>query len=254
MESPSNASRTLDYVQKKNSGGQAYIQGILSFAVFLVSALIVIFVYLPYINDTQAIVKKRVSMQAEVDALQQKYDAISSYNTTDLEEGLTAASRFIPDDIRVAQLAEFINQNAKTFNLKVSRLGINEDRAEVKQSAGTEESVKLLGSVVDARKIFLGRVEGPFAFTGARQDIYRFLDFLVMGGYATNFDQVTLNAGEGDWAVSFFASYYYLEPVKNVEASRPFVEIQKDALKPITVENATPSVTATPTVTVTVKP
>jgi hypothetical protein len=111
---------------------------------------------------------------------------------------------------------------------------------------------KLLGSNKVENKIFLGRVEGPFSFRGTRDNIYKFLDFLVIGGYATNFDQVTIVAADIDseWSVSFFASYYYLQPLLNVEPGRALQPIQSDALRPITVEPTVeiePSFTPTPT-------
>ncbi|MCC7304203.1 hypothetical protein IT418_02195 [bacterium] len=258
MESPNNAVRVLEYVQKKKSGVGAYIQGLISLGVFLVTILVVIFVYVPNIRSTQELSKKRQTVQQEVDELQKKYTVISMYNVSELEEGLKTARVYIPDDIRVAQLATFINVNSKQFNLEVSRLGINEDKTEVKQTAGDEEKDKLLGNNSAANKVFLGRVEGPFGFRGSREDIYKFLDFLVTGGFATNFDQVTINAGDGEknWAVSFFTSYYYLQPVVKVEADRPLLEIQKDALKPIRFDEtvSVPTVSATPTPTATTTP
>lgn len=262
MESPNSASRTLEYIQQKKPKSGSFVQGLISTGVFLASILIVIFVYVPSIQNTQAILKKRLAVDEEVAALEKKFNTISAYNRSELDDGLASARFYIPDDIRVAQLATFINENSKQFGLEVSRLGINEDKTEVKQSAATDEKDKLLGATNDANKVFLGRVEGPFAFRGSRLNIYKFLDFLVVGGFATNFDQVTINSGdtEENWSVSFFTSYYYLQPVSKVEASRPLLEVQKDALKPIRI-NETPiepttqvTPTATPTPSVTVAP
>lgn len=265
MESQSNnIAKTLEYVQQKRGGGKVYIQGLIGVSIFVVSLLVVLLVYVPYLQETQELVKKRQVVEEDVAALQKKYDTISGYNRSDLDDGLKSARYFIPDDMRVAQLASFINVNSKQFNLEVSRLGINEDRAEVKQTSSAEEKDKLIGSAGEAQKVLLGRVEGPFSFRGSRENIYKFLDFLVMGGFATNFDQVTLNSSDNEenWSVSFFTSYYYLNPVTKVEASRPLLEVQKDALKPITVNeddilptpvevSPTPSVSGTPTVSVT---
>lgn len=259
MESQSNITRTLEYVQTKRGGGKAFLQGLISAGIFVVSLLVIFFVYVPYISATKEIVKKREAMEESVAALDKKYKTISEYNRSELDDGLKAAGIFIPDDIRVAQLATFINENAKKFSLEVSRIGINEDKAEVKQAAGEEEKGKLLGTIDESKKVFLGRVEGPFSFRGTRENVYKFLDFLVMGGFATNFDQVTLNSNdiEDKWSVGFFASYYYLQPVTKVEASRPLLEVQKSALTPITIneENVQPtpidqnSPSPTPTVT-----
>lgn len=254
MESPNNsANRTLEYIQQKKPNTGFYIQGLIAVSIFLVSILVAIFVYVPSIQSTSETLKKRKAVEAEVEALQKKFDTISTYNRSDLDDGLTSARFYIPDDIRVAQLATFINNNSKQFNLEVSRLGINEDKTEVKQTVGDEEKDKLLGVTTDANRVFLGRVEGPFAFRGSRENIYKFLDFLVTGGFATNFDQVTINAGdkEENWSVSFFTSYYYLQPVTNVEAARPLLEVKKDALKPIRIGDTqiTPTETPTPTVT-----
>ncbi|PJA12355.1 hypothetical protein CO112_02930 [Candidatus Dojkabacteria bacterium CG_4_9_14_3_um_filter_150_Dojkabacteria_WS6_41_13] len=239
MESQNNAVRTLDYVNRNKTGGKAYLQGMVALSIVLVSALVAVFVYVPYVAKTKEIAKKRTSLEQEVQTLQKKYDTISGYNRSDLADELKSARYFIPDEIRVAQLATFINVNAKLFNLQVARLGINEDRSEIKQSLGDAEKVKLLGEAKEVASVFLGRVEGPFSFTGTRDDIYKFLDFLVMGGFATNFDQVSLTTGETDttWSVTFFTSYYYLQPVTKVNAATPLLEIDKSALKPITVNN-----------------
>lgn len=271
MESQSNnIAKTLEYVQQKRGGGKVYIQGLIGVSIFVASLLVVVLVYVPYLQATQELVKKRQLVEEDVAALQKKYDTISAYNRSDLDDGLKSARYFIPDDMRVAQLASFINVNAKQFNLEVSRLGINEDRAEVKQTSSAEEKDKLIGTAGEAQKVLLGRVEGPFSFRGSRENIYKFLDFLVMGGFATNFDQVTLNSSDNEenWSVSFFTSYYYLNPVTKVEASRPLLEVQKDALKPITVNEedilptpievtptgvitGTPSITPSPSVSAT---
>ena len=255
MESQSNITRTLEYVQQKKGGGAVYVQGLIGLGIFVVSILVIIFVYLPYISGTKVIAAKRLAMQEEVTAFDKKYKTIAAYNRSDLDDGLTSARFFIPDDSRVAELATFINRNATLFNLEVSRIGINEDRAEVKQAADSTEKEKLLGIVDESKRVFLGRVEGPFSFRGTRDNIYKFLDFLVMGGFATNFDQVSITSSdkEDKWSVSFFTSYYYLQPVTKVEASRPLVEVQKDALKPISIDQnsiqPTPVETSTPTPT-----
>lgn len=257
MESQSNIIKTLEYVQQRRGSGKVYIQGLIGVSIFVVSLLVVFLVYLPYLKDTSTLQGKRVEVENEVTALRKKYEVISGYNRSDLDDGLKSARYFIPDDIRVAQLATFINVNAKQFNLEVSRLGINEDRAEVKQSSTEEEKIKLIGSSKDASTVYLGRVEGPFSFRGSRESIYKFLDFLVMGGFATNFDQVNINAGdtEENWSVSFFTSYYYLQPVVKVEAARPLLEVQKEALRPITINQdniqPTPVDQLTPTSTIT---
>ncbi len=257
MESQSNINKTLEYVQQKKPNTAAYVQGLISLGVLVVTIVIVIFVYVPNITETKEISTKRKAVETEVAAFQKKYDTIAAYNVSDLADGLKSARVFIPDDIRVAQLATFINQNSKQYGLEVSRLGINEDKTEVKQTVGTETKDKLLGSANAANRVFLGRVEGPFSFRGSRTNIYKFLDFLVMGGFATNFDQVTINAGdkEENWSVNFFTSYYYLEPVSKVESSRALIEVDKSALKPISVDSGsaipTPDVTTTPTASVT---
>lgn len=260
MESPNNTERTLEYVNRNRSGNKVYLQGLIAVAIFLISVLVAVFLYIPQINQTTEVVKKRKDLETEVSSYQKKLDTITAYDQSALVDDLESAAYFIPDEIRVAQLATFINVNAKQYNLEVSRLGINEDRSEVKQSLGDEEKSKLLGNVAYVSSVFLGRVEGPFSFRGSRDDIYKFLDFLVMGGFATNFDQVSITSGttEKDWSVTFFTSYYYLEPVKNVPPSAPLLEVQKDALKPITVDRETiaptPLDTPTGSVTPTVSP
>lgn len=256
MESQNSTTKTLEYVQLKKGGGKAFVQGLISASIFIVSLLIVVLVYLPYIKSTKEIVNKRVALEENVISLDKKLKTISAYNRSDLDAGLKAARVFIPDEIRVAQLATFINTNAKQFNLEVSRLGINEDKSEVKQAAaGEEEKGKLLGTINESKKVFLGRVEGPFSFRGTRENIYKFLDFLVMGGFATNFDQVTLVSSdiEDKWSVSFFTSYYYLEQVSQVEPARPLLEVLKEVLKPISIneeiKQPTPTEQLTPTPT-----
>jgi len=255
MESQNSAMRTLEYVNRKKSGNRVYVQGLIAVAIFLISLLVVIFLYIPQIAQTKSVVTKRKSLDTEVTALQKKFDTISGYSRSDLDDSLEAAAFFIPDEIRVAQLATFINTNAKQFNLQVARLGINEDRSEVKQSLGDEEKGKLLGNAAFASTVFLGRVEGPFSFRGSRENIYKFLDFLVMGGFATNFDQVSITSGGSpdDWSVTFFTSYYYLQPVKDVPASAPLIEVLRDALKPITVNRdaVAPTPVETPTGSIT---
>ena len=77
MESQNNIVRTLDYVNRKKTGGKAYIQGVIALAIVLISALVAAFVYVPYIAKTKEIAKKRASMEQEVQALQKKYDTIS---------------------------------------------------------------------------------------------------------------------------------------------------------------------------------
>jgi hypothetical protein len=251
MESANNTQRTLQYVQSQKKNGRVYVQGLISLGVFAISAIIAVLVYIPYISETAEIAKRRELVDSDVTALQKKYDTISSYSIADLANQLQDAKHYIPDDIRVAQLATFINSNAKEYSLAVSRIGINEDKTEIKPVDSSVQA-KLLGSNKVENKIFLGRVEGPFSFRGTRDDIYKFLDFLVIGGYATNFDQVTIIASERDdeWSVSFFASYYYLQPLVNVEPGRALQPIQTDALKPISVvptAEVVPSFTPTPT-------
>jgi hypothetical protein len=235
-----------------------YLQGLIALAIFLISVLVAAFLYIPQISQTKEVVAKRKDLESEVTELQKKLDTINGYDREELIKDLESAAYFIPDEIRVAQLATFINVNAKQYNLEVSRLGINEDRSEVKQSLDDTEKDRLLGKAVYSSTIFLGRVEGPFSFRGSRDNIYKFLDFLVMGGFATNFDQVSIIAGttENDWSVTFFTSYYYLQPVKNVPPSATLLEVQKDALKPITINKdaiaptplETPTGSITPTV------
>jgi hypothetical protein len=254
--------RTSQYVQSKKVNATVYVQGIISFAVFILSVIIAVVLYVPYIKDTTVIAEKRRDIEKDVSSLQTKYSTISNYGDDIMAEELEAARYFIPDEMRVAQLATFINNNAKNYGLTVSRLGINEQRAEVKQ-VDTKEQAKLLGSTKTEKKIFLGRVEGPFSFRGTREQIYQFLDFLVVGGYATNFDEVsiTTSGSDDEWSVSLFASYYYLQALTGVEPGRVLQPIQKNALKPISTvpapsvipsETVIPSTSIVPSVTGTI--
>ncbi|WKZ23975.1 MAG: hypothetical protein QY312_04415 [Candidatus Dojkabacteria bacterium] len=241
-----NLTKTLEFVQqRKGRGTGAYVQGLLSFGVLLVTIGLVIFLFVPLIRDAQTIAVRRAGIEREVDALKKKYATISGYDKVALADNLSNARILIPDNIRVAELATFINVNATSFGLTVSRLGIDEDRSEVKQVTEVEERDRLLGPQLQT-PVFLGRVQGPFAFRGSRDNIFRFLDFLVTGGYATNFDQVTVTAGstEDSWGVSFFTSYYYLQPVENLPPSFELLEVNTDALRPITIRTpgATPGV------------
>lgn len=263
MPTNSDMMRTLEYVQKQKKSGKAFLQGVLSGSIFLVSALVVFLVYIPYIKGIGEVIDQREVVVSESDALQKKYDAIVAYDKDMLRSDLVVATHYIPDDMKVAELATFINDRAKNFDLKVSRLGISEDRTSVGDSSAEKTKEKLIGTQKAVDIVYLGRIEGPFAFEGGRANIFDFLDFLVTGGYATTFNEVSLVRGDGDkWNVSFSTSYYYLLPLKAVDPKTPQVFIQKDVLAPLSLPSgiptgtpsATPSVSPTPTVTVTATP
>lgn len=251
------ALKTLEYVQQKKGGSKVYAQGLFALAVFVVSIFVAFFVYIPFITGTQEIARQREEVELDIKALEAKYAAVNGYDRDTLATNLEVAKKYVPDSIRVAQLATFINLTAKQHSLEISQLGINENQSEIKP-AGSEEKATLLGSNKNEKKVYFGKVEGPFSFKGTRENIYKFLDFLVLGGYATNFDQVTITGTDKDdeWTVSLAASYYYLQPLVAVEPGRALMDIQEEALIPLRVValptiipgevTITPSITPTP--------
>ncbi len=245
--------KTIAYVQQRKGSNKVYVQGIVAVIVFVISLIVAIFIFVPYIQKTAEISKKVEAVESDITALEKKYKEINGYDRDELAAQLKLVSYYIPDTIRVANLATFINANATKYELAVARLGINEDVAEIKASVDEAEKSRLLGSLKSEKEIFLGRVEGPFSFSGSRDAIFDFLDFLVLGGYATNFDQVSIvGAGKDSWTVNFFAVYYYLEPLTEVEAGRQLVPIQKELISNLTIPViSTPSVTPSPSVSVT---
>jgi len=234
-------SRTREYVKKKKISGRAFVQGVISFGIFLLSLVVVFVAYIPLIKSARESVKKRESLQKEIDSLNKKYEIVNGYGADKLLKELSLTKKFIPDDIKVAELATFINAEATKFNLEVVRLGISEDKTEVTKTSKKDKE-KLIGTVKAIDKVYLGRIEGPFTFSGSRDDIFAFLDFLVEGGYATNFDKVNIvsqvdskdgdeKVAVGNWSVSLFTAYYYLQPISDVNPKTPLVQIRVDVLE-----------------------
>lgn len=225
--------RTLEHVQKKKRSGKAFLQGVISMSYVLVSILVVFFIYVPYISGVNDIIKSREELEKEVSLLQTKYDHMNGYDRTKLRSELTLVSHYIPDDMKVAQLATFVNDQASEFDLTVSRLGITEQKTEV-SSTTADEKEKLIGSKRDVTSVYLGKIEGPFSFLGERKNIFEFLDFLVLGGYATTFNDVTVSAiDSAQWQVSFSTSYYYLNPLVGVDPKTPEVSIDSNVFEPL---------------------
>lgn len=230
--------------QGRSGGGALLFQGMIAIGVLVVSAGVAITVYIPYIQDISTARAKQKQLTQDVLALETKYNKINATDRNTLDLGLIAARRYIPDDIKVAELATFVNINAQKFNLAVSQLGISENKVDIKKSLTEKEVTKLLGTKKD-QKVLLGRMEGPFSFTGRKGEIFSFLDFLVKSGYAINFDQVTVSNVADDqsadkWSVKFVAVYYYLAPLSNVDAAAALLEPNYGLL------NITPTPTTAP--------
>lgn len=219
---------------KKSSGPGYLIQGIITFGIIVISFGITLFVYLPYVQDIQDQQVKQKTLRDEINILQAKYDKINNTNKEELATNLTLAKKLIPDDIKIAELATFINDNAAKFNLVVNRLNLSENKVDVRTELSVQDKEKLIGRT-PGQEVILGRIEGPFSLSGNKEDIFRFLDFIVEGGYATNFDKVTISGSEqGGWTVTFTAVHHYLMPVTKVNPDAPIVEPRLDLLKAAT--------------------
>lgn len=230
---------------KKKYGKNLLMQGIISIGILIGSLLLVIIVYVPMLGSIDVTKQKVVTVNSDIERLNKKYSVINALTSEELNTKLTLVKTYIPDDIKVAELATFVDTNSKRFNLSVTRIGINEERTDLASELSASKRTQYLSGVGN-EKVTFGRVQGPFNFIGTKDNIFGFLDFLVSSGYATHFDRVVLTRTESDmWTVSFTAQYYYLSSVSKVPATRPLVTIQDDIIEYRNI-TATPTITATP--------
>jgi len=205
------------------------IQAILTLGLLVLSIGIAFLVYIPYINEINDLRAKQTELRTQIADLQTKYKTINDMGVNKTGEYLTAARKYVPDDIRLAELATFINLNAQKYNLVVSRLNLSESKIDVRRQININISTAITGK---NQEILLGEIQGPFTLSGSKEKVFEFLDFLVSGGYATNFDRVAISpSNNGVWTVSFVAVHHFLAPAKNVPALYPLIKPNLDLLE-----------------------
>ncbi len=223
-----------DGARKKKSNG-LLIQGLIALGLLVFSFVAAFFLYIPYINEINDLKEKQTKLKTDISELQNKYTVINSLGVRKVGEYLVEARKYVPDDIRIAELATFINANAQKYNLVVSRLNLSENKIDVRKQININIP---LGTAGKNTEIILGQIEGPFTINGSKGDIFKFLDFLVDGGYATNFDRVSIVPGANNtWTVNFVAVHHFLPPAKDIPAAYPLIPPRFDLLTVPTTSN-----------------
>ncbi|WKZ30114.1 MAG: hypothetical protein QY314_04935 [Candidatus Dojkabacteria bacterium] len=236
--------------KKDNSG--FIVSGLIALGLVIVTFLVAFLLYIPTIQEIAQIRDKQKEEQTEIKRLQDKYNEIVGMGKPNIDANLEQARQLVPDEIQLSELATFINQNASKFDLEVSRLNLNEDKVDVRREIDAETQRAITAQTGQA--ITLGKIEGPFGLSGTKQNIFRFLDFLVSGGFASNFDQVLITPADeekGTWSVSFVAVHHYLLPAKDIAPESVLIKPRLDLLSPIASPSVTPTPSVSPTPTVT---
>lgn len=235
---------------KKNTNDAALIQGLVALGMVIGTFVLAFMVYIPYLNEAQQLRDKQTTLKADIAKLNTKYTEISGFGADNVDTYLAQAVKYVPDDIKLGDLGIFINNNAVSYKLQVDRLALSENKQDLQSGATTNKTV--IATQGD-KAIILGRIEGPFGLSGTKENIFRFLDFLVDGGYATNFDAVAISPSSGNniWSVNFTAAHHFLAPVEGIPAQAELVRVKLGLLPTAT---PTPSVTPSPTVKVTSTP
>lgn len=241
---------------KKKDNSSFLIQGGVALGMIILSFIIAFMVYIPYIQQISDLKEQQTETRAEVQRLETKYSEITGMGKQGIDANLEKARRIVPDDIRLSELATFINANAQKFDLEVAKLNLVENTTDVRKDLPSENKVVATNA---GQQITLGTIDGPFSLFGEKKDIFRFLDFLVDGGFATNFDRVQITPGEnGEWLVNFVAVHHYLGPAKGVPAEAVLLKPRLDLLNVNTPVTPTPTGTSTqtntPTTSVTASP
>ncbi len=183
---------------------------------FFTTIFLVIFVYIPTKSDIDELKKQTQSTMREVKKLKTKYEAVTRKDSKELSEILKKLVEVVPDYINVGALGKFINKVASSYGLTVESLDLSQGQvtfdAKDIQRGETKLNVKI--------------IRGPFKLKGTKKDIFSFLDFLVSGPYATEFDQVKIVSSDPtrfSWRVDFDAVHYYFPPVRNIDPKAPLV-------------------------------
>jgi hypothetical protein len=230
---------------KKKDNSAFVIQGMVALGIVIASFIAAFLIYIPTIEEISALREKQETERKEIKRLQDKYNEIVGLGKPAIDSNLESARLLIPDDIKLSELATFINQNASKFDLNVSRLNLTENKVDVRREIDAETQRAIAAQT--GQSITLGKIEGPFGLSGTKPNIFRFLDFLVSGGFASNFDQVLIvpdDPEKGLWSVTFVAVHQYLESAKDVAPESTLIKPRLDLLAPAT---TTPSVSPTPT-------
>lgn len=183
---------------------------------FFLTIFLIIFVYIPLKNEIKEVNEQAEAVHKEVLALKAKYSAVTRREPEELNKILKKLTEMVPDYINVAALGKFVNQIATEYGLKIQSLDLLQEQISV-----DNKDIESLDTTLNVKVI-----RGPFKLRGTRDDIFRFLDFLVTGPYATEFDAVRIRQASTNgffWDVYFTAVHYYLPRVSNIDPKTPLV-------------------------------
>ncbi len=220
------------------------------FVMLFISLLLIFFVYLPIINQVKEYKTEKEEYHKKYVELKAKKTLITEKNPKELSYTLTQLTKMVPDYINIGDLGKFINKIASERGVSVKSLDLLQAQIAVDDKDITALNTKLNVKVI----------RGPFKLTGTKEDILNFLDFLVTGPYATEFDAVKITTSDNFyWNVSFTAVHYYMPRVRDIDPEAPVLRPNWEKVKEVlqykgngqNLETANSSTTPTPTESVT---
>lgn len=192
-----------------------FVQDLIVPILMIVVSFILIFaVFIPVQRDIANIKKEYVKVKIDADRLQRKYNVITSKSPEELKRILDDLRLVVPDYINIGELGKVVNSVSNKYGLSVNRLSLQQEQLIV----GTKDIKKQSGVAITVKTI-----RGPFRISGDRNTIFDFLDFLVTGPYAIEFDAVRVSGDEETWSAAFSVLLYYLPAVEHIPASAGLV-------------------------------
>lgn len=192
-----------------------FVQDLIIPIVMMVVSLILIFVvFIPVQRDISQIKSEYKSVKAEVDRLQHKYKVITAKSPEELKQILDNLRLVVPDYINIGELGKVVNSVSNKYGLNVNRLSLQQEQLVV----GSKDIKKRGGIAITVKTI-----RGPFRISGNRDTIFDFLDFLVTGPYAIEFDAVRIAGDNEEWNAAFSVLLYYLPALENISPKAELV-------------------------------
>ncbi len=181
---------------------------------FVLSVVLIFTVFIPVQKQISEIKAQKKKEELVVKRLQTKYKTVTAKSPSELKEILDKLTIVVPDYINIGELGKVINQMNADYGLTVDRLYLQQEQLVV-----DSKSIESLNTSVTVKVI-----RGPFRLSGPKDKIFEFLDSLVTGPYATEFDAVTVSGvGNDNWNVAFSVILYYLPKKQNIPPEKALV-------------------------------
>ncbi len=153
----------------------------------VITILIIFFVFLPQILSIKNNLEKLRNLKDKRLFLEKQITLLNSVDEQTLSTLYQETLKGLPTDINLGQLGEYIDKNTQKYNLEIATLSLTEELTVEKETHDT------LGI-----KHRIKRVVIPVNAKGEKEDLIRFIRFLINNPYIFTFDTVHLSKLEVD--------------------------------------------------------